>query len=151
MKPNGGDAALSWATGFGLNKVFSVNKKERYNLVTNTNLSNTADTVVGVAYLEKGLLVITEPSIVSGHTSATTATLIVNSVSTDVIQNITCIASRGEFGTSKNPTFNQGDVVRVSEIGLYDDLNNLIAYGKFDRHVFKPSENFISFGIKIRV
>jgi hypothetical protein len=155
MTPNGGDPSLSWATGFGLNKPFSVNRKKLYNLRTDSNVSLTADTVIGVAYLEKGLLVITEPSIVDAFnpsfsgSSGTSVTI--NSVSTNVIQNITCVAGRGEFGTSSNPTWSIGDVVRISEIGLYDSQNNLIAYGKFDRQVLKQDASFASFGIKITV
>lgn len=155
LKPNGGDTSLSWATGFGTSKPFSVNNKKQFNLRTDSNVSLTADTVIGVAYLDKGLLVITEPSIVdafdpafsgSSGTSVTT-----NSVATNVIQNITCVAGRGEFGTSSNPTWSTGDVVRISEIGLYDDFNRLIAYGKFDRQVLKQDASFASFGIKITV
>lgn len=155
LKPNGGDTSLSWSTGFGTNKPFSVNKKRLYNLRTNTNLSATADTVVGIAYLDKGLLVITEPTIVDSFNSsysATTGTSVtLNSVSTNVIQNITCVAGRGEFGSSTNPTWTVGDSVRISEIGLYDNRNRLIAYGKFDRHVIKTTDGFASFGIKITV
>lgn len=153
MKPNGGDTSKSWGTGFGTTKPFSVNGKELYNLRTNSNLSKTADTVIGVAYLDKGLLVITEPTIVdafdtlySGN-SATTATF--NSISTEVVQNVTCVAGRGEFGSSSNPTWSQGDTVRISEVGLYNNNNQLIAYGKFDRHVLKTSDGFSAFGIKI--
>ena len=155
LTPNGGDVALSWATGFGTTKPYSVNNKKLYNLTTDTNVALTADTVIGVAYLEKGLLVITEPSIVDAFdpafsgSSGTSVT--VNSVSTNVIQNVTCVAGRGEFSSSSNPTWTQGDVVRISELGLYDDQNRLIAYGKFDRQVLKQDASFSSFGIKITV
>lgn len=153
LRPNGGDVSKSWATGFGTTKPFSVNKKELYNLVTDSNLSQTADTVVGVAYLDKGLLVITEPTIVNDFdplfSGASATTITINSVSTDVVQNITCIAGRGEFGTSVNPTWTTNDTVRITEIGLFDELNRLIAYGKFDRQVPKTTDGFISFGIKI--
>jgi len=155
LKPNGGDVSLSWSTGFGTNKPFSVNNKSLYNLRTNSNLASTADTVVGIAYLDKGLLVITEPTIVdsfnSTYSASTATTVTLNSVSTNVIQNITCVAGRGEFGSSTNPTWTVGDSVRISEIGLYDNQNRLIAYGKFDRHVIKTTDGFASFGIKITV
>ena len=151
LTPNGGDVSKSWATGFGVVKPFSVGKKELYNLTTNSNLNVTADTVVGVGYLSKGFLVITEPTIVNAYNPAFTGTTTVtyNSVSTDVVQNITCIAGRGEFGTSKNPTWATGDTVRITELGLYDATNNLIAYGKFDRQILKTIDGFSSFGVKI--
>jgi len=155
MTPNGGDPSLSWATGFGTNKPFSVNNKSLYNLITNSSVGLSADSVVGIAYLNKGLLVITEPSIVSGfnetYSGASGTSITLNSVATNVVQNITCVAGRGEFGTSSNPTWRTGDTVRISEIGLYDNLNRLIAYGKFDRHTLKTTESFASFGIKISV
>jgi hypothetical protein len=155
MTPNGGDVSKSWATGFGTTKPFSVSGKEFYNLRTDSNVSKTADTVVGVAYLDKGLLVITDPTIVgdfdASYSGASGTSVTLNSVSTNVIQNVTCVAGRGEFGSSANPTWSLGDPVRISEIGLYDDLNRLIAYGKFDKHVNKTADGFMSFGIKITV
>jgi hypothetical protein len=147
------DPSLSWATGFGLPKPFSLNKKQLYNLQTNSNTSTTADTVVGVAYLDKGFLVITHPTIVAAYTaSASTATTVTfDSVSTNVYQNITCIANRGEFGGSTNPTFSAGDVARITEIGLYDSLGNLVAIAKTDCQVPKNTNEFVAFGIKINL
>jgi len=151
LTPNGGSGSLSWGTGFGSVKPFSVNNKQLYNLQTNTNVGLSADTIVGVAYLDKGFLIITHPTIVNNYTSsASTATTITfNSVSTSVTQNITCIADRGEFGTSTNPTFGAGDVPRISEVGLYDSIGNLIALAKTDRHITKNVNEFKAIGIKI--
>lgn len=155
MTPNGGDVTKSWATGFGDVKPFSLGKKELYNLRTNSNLNLTADTVCGVAYLDKGILVITNPTIVNDYdesfSGVTGTSVTINSVSTDVVQNITCVAGRGEFATSSNPTWSTGDPVRISELGVYDNLNRLIAYGKFDRHIEKTSDGFMAFGINIRM
>lgn len=147
------DPSLSWATGFGLPKPFSLNQKQLYNLQTNSNTSTTADTVVGIAYLDKGFLVITHPTIVSAYTaSATTATTVTfDSVSTNVYQNITCIADRGEFGSSTNSTFGLGDTPRITEVGLYDNLGNLIAIAKTDRQVEKNINEFLAFGVKINL
>lgn len=151
MRPNGGDPTLSWSTGYGTIKPFSINQKQLYNLITNTNLSQTADTAVGIAYLDKGFLVITNPTIVNAYQSSgsTGTTLSFDSVSTSVSQNITCIANRGEFGGSTNSTFGPNDVPRISEVGLYDSFNNLIAIAKTDRHLLKNVNQFLAIGVKI--
>jgi hypothetical protein len=151
LRPNGGNTSLSWATGYDTVKPFSVNNKRLYNLQTNENLGLTADTAVGIAYLDKGILVITNPTIVSNYDSVTStgASVTYNSVSTNVFQNITCIANRGEFGSSTNTTFSSSDVPRISEIGLYDSLGNLIAVGKTDRHITKNINEIKVFNVKI--
>lgn len=149
-KPNGGDAALSWATGYNKVKPFSVNGKQLYNLTTDTNVTQSADTLVGIAYLDKGLLVVTNPTIVNSFNTASTGTVVTyNSLSTSIIQNITCIANRGEFGNSTNTTFQLSDTPRISEIGLYDVDNDLIAIAKTDRQIAKNVNEFMAIGIKI--
>ena len=147
MTPNGGSSSLSWSTGYGTVKPFSNNGKQLFNIQTNSNVGLSADTIIGLAYLDKGFLVITDQTIVDNYTSsATTGTSITfDSVS----QNITCIANRGEFGSSTNPTFKSGDIPRISEIGLYDELGNLIALAKTDRHVTKNINDFKAFNVKI--
>ena len=152
-KPNS-DSTMSWASGWNTHKPFSINGKQLFNFQTNSNLGLTADTIVGVVYLDKGIIVLTHPTIVnslgdltSGATTATTVTF--DSVSTNVYQNITCIADRGEFGTSTNPTIGSGDSPRISEVGLYDNLGNLIAVAKTDRHIVKNVNEFVALGIKI--
>jgi len=151
MRPNGGDASLSWATGYNTEKPFSLNQKQTYNFQTNSNLAVTADTLVGMVYLDKGFAVITDPTIVNNFVqSASTATTVMfNSVSTNVYQSVTCIADRGEFGSTTNPTFDIGDIPRISEVGLFDDSGNLIAVAKTDRHITKNVNEFLALGIKI--
>lgn len=153
MKPNGGDASLTWGAGYGLAKPFSVNGKKTYNLQTNNNLSLTADTAVGMAYLDKGFIVITDPTIVGNYvaSAATATTVTVDSVSTSVTQMITCIADRGEFGSTTNLSFGAGDVPRISEVGLYDELGNMIAYGKTDRHITKNVNQFLALSVNITI
>ena len=155
MTPNGGDVTKSWATGFGATKPFSVSRKSLFNLQTNSNIDQTGDTAVGIAYLDKGFLVLTHPTLVNSYNSSFSGnsgtSITFNSISTNVIQNITAIAAMGQFGTSSNPTWSVGDTVRITELGLYNNLNQLIAYGKFDRQVEKTIYSFASFGIKITV
>lgn len=151
------DPTLSWATGSGLNKPFSVNQKQLFNLQTNSNLNQVSDVPVGIAYLDKGIIVITNPTIVADYyevlpTGAATGTTVTfNSVSTNVFQNITCIADRGEFGSTTNKTFSDGDTPRFSEVGLYDNMGNLIAIAKSDRQVSKNINEFLVLGIKITI
>lgn len=149
-KPNR-NTSLSWGTGFGTMKPFSINGKQLYNLQTNSNSGVSADTMVGIAYLDKGFIVITNPQIVNVYNKnlASGATITFDSVSTSVYQNITCIAGRGEFAASTNPTFRTGDIPRISEIGLYDSLGNLIAVAKTDRHLTKNVNEFKALNIKI--
>jgi hypothetical protein len=155
LRPNGGDSTLSWATGYNTVKPFSLNQKSLYNFQTDSNVALTADTIVGIAYLDKGFLVITDDTIISNYgavnpTGTTTgATVTFDSVSTSVYQNITCIAARGEFGSTTNPTFTGIENPRISEIGLYDSLGNLIALGKTDRHIEKNINEFLALGVKI--
>jgi hypothetical protein len=156
MRPNGGDSSLSWATGSNTNKPFSTNQKQLFNYQTNSNLTQTADTIVGVAYLDKGIIVLTDSTIVNAYTgsssSVTSATSVTfNSISTSIFQNITCIADRGEFGASTNTTIGNGDSPRISEIGLYDNLGNLIAIAKPDKHIVKNVNEFLALGIKINL
>ena len=159
MTPNGGDASLSWATGYGLSKPFSLNGKKTYNLQNNSNIGLTADTVVGMAYLDKGFIVITNPTIVNDvlssgttlYSGITATTVMADSVSTNVTQMITCIADRGEFASSTNSSFGDGDIPRISEIGLYDDLGNLIAYGKPDRQLNKAPNEFMAISVNINI
>jgi hypothetical protein len=66
LKPNGGNPLLSWGTGYGTVKPF-LNNKLLYNLQTNSNIGVSADTMVGVAYLDKGLIVITDPTIIANY------------------------------------------------------------------------------------
>ena len=153
MKPNGGLSTLSWATGWNTVKPFSMNGKQLFNLKTNNNIGQTADTVVGIAYLDKGFLVITNPTIVGYYDpiTASATSISFDSVSTAVYQNITCIANRGEFGASTNPTFTSTDTPRFSELALYDALGNVIAMAKTDRHITKNVNEFKALNIKIQL
>ena len=151
--PNGGNSGLSWATGYGTAKPFSLNNKQLFNFTTNTNLNQYADKLVGIAYLDRGFAVITDPTIVFWFnivgTSATTVTL--DSVSSQIIQNVTCIANRGEFGSSTNKTFKVSDYPRISEVGLYDMNQDLIAIAKLDRQLVRNVNEFLALGVKISI
>ena len=153
LKPNGGDISKSWSTGYATNKPFSINNKKLWNIVTDANINLTADTPVGIAYLDKGFLVITEPTIVnsynSGFSGATGTTITYDTVRNKVSQSITCIAGRGEFGTSTNLSWSSADTPRITELGLWDNTGTLIAIAKLNKTYYKPSNDFVAFNVTI--
>ena len=112
-----------------------------------------------MAYLDSGFIAITNPTIindvlVSGTTlfsGVTATTLTFDSVSTNVSQVISCIAERGEFGASTSIYFGNDDIPKITEVGLYDDFGNLIAYGKTDRQITKNVNQFLALSIKITI
>jgi hypothetical protein len=148
LTPNGGDPSLSWATGYGTQKPFSLNGKQSYNLQTNSNLGVVADSVIGLAYLEKGFLVITNQTIVNDYIGGA-IDVTFDSISTNVFQSITCIADRGEFGSTTNVTYQLNDVPRITEVGLYDVDSNLIAIAKTDKQITKNVNEFLALAIII--
>ena len=149
--PPNNDISLSWATGFNSVRPFGVGNKQLFNLQTNSSLNQISDRLVGIAYLDMGLIVLTEPNLINNYANTPSSGLTVSfkSVSTDISQNITCVAGRGEFGASNNPTFGPADNPRISEVILYDNTSNVIAVAKSDRHISKNINEFLALGIKI--
>lgn len=149
--PPNNNIDLSWSTGFNSTRPYSVGNKQLFNLQTNTSLNQTADGVVGIAFLDMGMIVLTEPNLINNYANTPSSGLTVSfkSVSTDISQNITCVAGRGEFGTSNNPTIGSNDNPRISEVILYDNVGNVIAVAKTNTHVTKNINEFLALGIKI--
>jgi len=114
------------------------------------------DHAVGIAYLDKGIIVITHPAIVNNYdpttlsgTSATTVTY--DSISNEVAQNITCVVERNEFLSTTNNTWTSGDLIRVSEMALYDTFNNVIAFAKSNDHIIIGASQYMVLGVRILV
>ncbi len=155
IKKPSGDVNKSWSTGFNTTKPYSVNGKPLFSLTS--GIGTTADTAIGIALLDKGFMVITEPTIVNSmdlsntSTGSSATTITFNHVNTDVFQSVTVIANRGEFTRSNNPTYENGDVIRISEVGLHDAGGNLIAVAKPDKQILKATNDLISMAIKINL
>lgn len=154
QKPNN-DINKSWGTGFNKTRPYSVNGKELFNLTDNASTNIVKDICVGVAYLDKGIIVITHPTLVDNYNVNDVATadniqITLDSVVTKISQDVTCIVGRGEFTGSTNKTYNNDDV-RVSEIGIYDGTNKLIALAKPNKHLVIGNNDFKAIGIKISV
>jgi hypothetical protein len=168
-KPNN-DSTKSWSTGYDTFKPFSLNSKELINVQTVSSTGINADEIVGVIYLDKGIFAITNQTIVnniatnfSGDTdtntintglnlyyySASTYNTVIDSVQKDLVQNIVCIAARGEFYNSQNETLTVYDDVRISEVAITDTAGNILAIGKTDRHIVKKKNDFVVFDVQI--
>ncbi|NDB56437.1 hypothetical protein EB169_11515, partial [archaeon] len=171
QKPNN-DSSKSWSTGYDQFKPFSEKNKELIRPLTVAETGINADKVIGIAYLDKGLLAITEPSMVSGITEAfnfsgdsetstitnslgftymtgSSYNLTIDSCLNNLVQNIVCIAGRDEFYKTDNDTWDESDDIRISEIGITDLTGELLAIGKPDRHIIKKKNDFVIFDVQI--
>jgi len=149
-KPNN-NPLKSWGTGYNLNKPFSVNNKELFNLTTNNTIQKYADTPVGLIHLDKGLIVINNQSILDSLDASLSVSVSFDSLSTEMSQDIICIVNRGEFIASKNQTYSNGDLIRVSEVGLYNSNGNLIAIAKMNKHITIGTNQFMALGVKVTI
>ena len=152
QRPNN-DAGKSWSTGYGLTKPFSLNNKEQFNSIAVPSTGANLDLAIGVVYLDKGIIVITHPDIVDNYdtSSGSTTSVRFNHISNEVAQNITCIVERDEFATTNNVTHTDGELIRVSEVGLYDTFGNLIAMAKSNEQVLIGANQFMALGVRILV
>ena len=171
QKPNN-DSSKSWSTGYDQFKPFSEKNKELIRPLTVAETGINADKIIGIAYLDKGLLAITEPSMVSGITESfnfsgdsetstitnslgftymtgSSYNLTIDSCLNNLVQNIVCIAGRDEFYKTDNDTWDESDDIRISEIGITDLTGELLAIGKPDRHIIKKKNDFVIFDVQI--
>lgn len=176
QKP-GNNPTKSWSTGFDTFKPFT-RGKSLINFKNNNETSIVADNIIGIAYLDKGLFAITDPTIVSGvatdlyNSSGNTIGSLITNVTTpsnfwyftgdtyyaevdsiinNYTQTLTCILDRGEFYRSENKTFDSKDSIRISEIGITDITGELLAVGKFDRQIEKLQNDMVIIEVKIVV
>ena len=153
QKPNS-NPNKSWGTGFNMVKPFSVNNKELFNSKSVPSLNLNVDTAVGIVYLDRGLVVITHPDIVNEYnplTASGTTKITFNSISNEVAQNITCVVDRSEFATSNNRTYTSNEPIRVSEVALYDNFNNVIAMAKSNEPILIGANQYMVLGVRILV
>lgn len=92
----------------------------------------------------------------------TKANAIYNSIYTEFIQSVTCIAEPNEFYISNNPTFIEvygengenninNDPVYITEVGLYNKYGELIAIAKTSEPIPKDKFNIAAFNIKLKL
>lgn len=130
-KPKGSDER-SWSTGFKTFKPYEKGGKETY--FYDSNNLTISDNMVGYILLDKGIAVITNKDIIDSYIDSTIE-LDSQDEKIVVYNEIVCQINRGEFISSTNPTYSVGDTIRVSEVGLFDRYNNLVAIAKFNKQV----------------
>jgi len=171
QRPNN-DLTRSWATGYDTVKPFSVNNKQLINVNTVASTGIVADKVIGIGYLEKGILAFTDPAIVDNiavdsiglpetNTLPTplglyfytgdTYNVTVDAIENTVLQSLLCIAGRNEYYRSSNETIGISDDIRISEIAITDIAGEILAIGKFDRQVIKKKNDFVVMDVQIVV
>lgn len=175
-----GDSLLSWSTGYNLGNGFATTKEPFKFFSSNPS---EIDEPVGIVFLDKGFIVLTHPTIVTNFpysagtingvdlytgntefsdlyfTGSTLSELTFNSINTEFIQHISCIAGPNEFFETSNPTFDASygsggvgvEPVYITEIGLYNDNDELVAIVKPDRPIEKLKQQPILFDIQIKV
>ena len=169
QRPNN-DPTKSWSTGYDSYKPFSQSGKETINVQTVTSTGINSDRIAGIAYLDKGIIAITDQTIVNNivtdfsgdsatniindslglyYYSAGTYNTVIDSIQNDLVQDIICIAGRQEFYNTQNSTFDIGENVRISEIGITDTAGNVLAIGKPDRHIIKCKNDIVIFNVQI--
>jgi hypothetical protein len=170
QRPNN-NLNLSWATGYDSYKPFSQGDKETINVQTYNNSPPTnADRIAGIAYLDKGIIAITDQTIVNNiaidfsgdsatnilndslglyYYTAGTYNTVIDSIQNDLSMDIICIAGRAQFYNTQNPTFAIADNVRISEIAIADVSGNILAIGKTDRHIVKCKNDIVIFNVQI--
>lgn len=152
IRPPNGDTSKSWSTGHNINKPFSNGSKEGFNRLSIGGGVN-QDQAVGYAVLDKGFIVITDPTLVAKFNSDTINynEVSFNTYSTDIYQNIMCTIERDEFALSNNSTYTEGDNLRLSEIALYDINDNVLAFSKLNTHLTIGSGQTLVLMVKITV
>lgn len=141
----------------------------------------TVDIPVGIAYLDMGFILITNPTIVQNFdyntgeingspytgdgsdfinlTFPTRSQLTFTSCTTEFVQRAICIALPNEFYKSTNPTFQEAygadnlenNPVAITQIGLYNENYELIAIAKSNQPLAKNKSSILTFDITIRV
>ena len=144
------------------------------------------DKPVGILYQDKGFAIITDPELVGGfrYSSGTssgfntipsgspynsginfakiyfTGTSISNSqfesITTEFVQNIICIANANEFVSTTNSTYDGAYAenatekpVFITSIGLYNAAGDLIGIGKLSEPVKKLPNTIVPFNIRL--
>jgi hypothetical protein len=149
QRPNA-DLSKSWATGYNFNNApYSQGGKylSNFNAVPGRN----KDVAVGVAYLDKGVIVIFNPVLFAGYVNRTNTSISLtnNNLIRRTVSNYICDLPIGKYYRSQNSTFSIGTPVRLTSIGLYNTNKELVAIGRFNSQVEKNMGERLTILVKI--
>jgi hypothetical protein len=150
MRPNGGNPSLSWSTGYNYsNAPFTQGAKSLANYVSNGSLNK--DTAVGIAYLDKGVIVIFNNVLYNGYVGRSNDNISINNrnLTRRSVVNYICDLPIGNYTRSQNPTFTTNTPIRISSIGLFNENKELMAIGRFNQEVTKNPAQRLTFMVKL--
>jgi hypothetical protein len=158
------------------------------NFPSATKFVKSYDKPVGILYNDKGLAVITDSTLVSGFrysaatssgfngissgspynsdtnfakiyfTSSTLSEVQYKSVTTELVQNVMCIAMPNEYFYTNNSTYpdsyDESVTNRptfITSLGLYNKYGELIGIGKMSEPVKKETGSIVPFNVKLKL
>ena len=149
QRPNG-DATKSWSIGYDfINSQFIQGGKNLANFVSSPGLNK--DVAVGIAYLDKGVIVIFNSYLYKGYVSRSNDDISLNNrnVVKRTVSNFVCDLPIGKFYRSQNSTFSSGTPIRISSVGLYKSDGTLMGVGRFNTQIEKNSGERLTFLVKL--
>lgn len=173
-------------TKFGVGKSSAIFSGQEISYNGGTFLYPEYDQPVGILFQDKGIAVITDQTLVnsfiysagtstgynnitsgntySGDTNfakiyfSSSATTNFNSITTEYVQNVTCLAMPNEFTTTNNSTYKDAydentfeKPVFITSIGLYNKFGELVGIGKFSEPIKKTQMGIVPFTIKLKI
>jgi hypothetical protein len=155
-------------------------------VILNNTFLKYYDKPVGILYNDKGFAVITDPTLVSGFTysagtssgfntipsgspynsgidfakiyftSSTLSNSQFDSITTEFVQNIICIAGANEFVSTTNTSYQDAYDINstdkptfITSIGLYNEAQELIGIAKLSEPIKKLPSNIVPFNIRL--
>lgn len=121
----------TWTKGDEFEKPYK-NGKVKYSPFSEEVFNDYGDQPVGFFVLDQKFIVLFDDTIIDAIDDSDDVFIEVsaNTINFDIHYEYTCHVNRTEFINSTNPTYIVGEKIRVTEIGLFDDYDNLVAIAK---------------------
>ncbi len=150
IQPPNADATKTWSKGYNYdNAPYSQGGKLLSNF--NATAGRNKDIAVGIAFLDKGVVVIFNSVLYNGYInrSVTPLTITNNNIVRRTVANFICDLPIGKFYRSQNTTFTTGTPIRISSVGLYNSNKELIAIGRFNTQIEKNMGKRLTILVKV--